>query len=177
MIPQVSAILRSMSVVLVILAIKTLIMPHNISCYLIRPFEERPVFNLFQDLLYWFSEHSINHLGVGRSRLPNKVFPRSVIIVSVQLEIPHLLKDHLSLSSPLQLVFFYPFVLVNPFHKLVHTDNKLTSQRFPQIMLVWEASFRSINGHIIIVFVYFVKHFPVSIRIGLKSLLLPHGHR
>ena len=135
MIPQVSAILGIMSVVLVILAIKALIMPHKISCYLIRPFEERLVFNLLQDLLYWFLEHRINHLGVGRSRLPNKVFLRSVIIVSVQLEIPNFLRDNLSLSSPLQLVFLYPFVLVNPFHKLAHTNNRLTSQRFPQIML------------------------------------------
>ena len=127
MVPQVSAILGSVSMVLMILAIKALITPHRISCHLVRPFEERLVFNLFQNLLYWFSEHSINHLGVGRSRLPNKVSPRSVIIVSIRLEIPPLLRDHLSLSFPLQLVFFYHFVLVNQIHKLAHTSNRLTS--------------------------------------------------
>ena len=177
MIPQVSVILDSVSVFLVILAIKALITRHKISCHLIRPFEERLVFNLLQNLLYWFSKHSINHLGVSRSQLPNKFFPSSVVIVSIQLEIPPLLRDHLSLSFPLQLVFFDPFVLVNSIHKLANTSNRLTSQRFPQIMLGWEASLESINGHIIIVSVYFVKHFPVSIRVGLQSLPLPHRHR
>ena len=135
MTPQVSAILGGVSMVLVILVIKTLITPHRISYHLIRSFEERFVFNLLQNLLYWFLEHSINHLGAGRSRLSNKVFSRSVIIVSVRLEIPPLLRDYLSLSFPLQLVFFYPSVLVNPIHKLAYTSNMLTSQRFPQIML------------------------------------------
>ena len=172
MIPQVSTILSSVSMVLVILLIKALITPHRISCHLIRPFKEWLIFNLLQNLLYWFSEHSINHLGVGRSRLPSKVFPRSVIIVSVRPEIPPLLKDHLSLSFPLQLVFFYPFVLVNLIHKLAHTSNRLISQRFPQIMLDWEASLESINGHIIIVSIYLIKHFPVSIQVGLQSFPL-----
>ena len=146
MVSQVSAILGSASMVLMILAIKVLITPHKIFCHHIRPFEERLIFNLLQNLLYWFSEHSINHLGVGKSWLPNKVFPRSVIIVSIRPEIPPLLRNHLSLSFPLQLVFFYPFELVNPIHKLAHTDNRLTSQRFPQIMLGWEASLKSTNA-------------------------------
>ena len=131
MVPQVSAILGSVSMVLMILAIKVLITPHRISYHLVRPFKEQLIFNLLQNLLYWFSEHSINHLGVGRSWLPNKVLPRSVIIVSVRPKIPPLLRDHLNLSFPLHLVFFYPSVLVNPIHKLAHTDYRLTSQRFP----------------------------------------------
>ena len=148
--------------ILMILA-KALITPHRISYYLVRSFEERLVFNLFQNLLYWFSEHSINHLGVGRSWLPNKVFPRSVIIVPVRPEIPPLLRDHLSLSFPLYLVFLYPSIIVNPIHKLAHTGNRFTSQRFPPIMLGWEASLKSTNGHIVIVSIYFIKHLPISI--------------
>ena len=87
----------------------------------------------------------------------------------VRPEIPHLLRNHLSLSFPLHLVLFYLFVFVNPIHKLAHTSNRLTSQRFPQIMLDWEASLESINGHIIIVSIYLIKHFPVSIQVGLQS--------
>ena len=159
------------------MTIKVLVASHRISCHLVWPFEERLVFNLLQNLLYWFSEHSINRLGVGRPWLPNKIFPRLVIIELVRPEIPHLLRDHLSLSFPLQLIFLYPSVLVNSVHKLTHTGNKLTSQRFPQIMLNWEASFKSTNGHIIVISFYFVKHLLVSIRVGLQSLSLSHRHR
>ena len=176
MVPQISAILGSVSMVLMIMAIKALITPYRISCHLIQSFEERLVFNLLQNLLYWLSEHSINCLGVGRSWLPKKIFPRSVIIDPVRPKILPLLSDHLSLSFPLYLVFLYPSVLVNPIHKLVHTGNRLTSQRFPQIMLGWEAYLKSTNGHIIEVSVYFVKHLLVSIRVSLQSLPIPHGH-
>ena len=163
MVPQVSAILGSVPMILMIFAIKILVAPHRISFHFVRPFKERLVFNPLQNLLYWFSEYGINHLGVGRSGLPNKIFPRSVIIVPVQPKIPPLLRDHLSLSFPLYLVFLYPSIIVNPIHKLAHTGNRLTNQRFPQVMLGWEASLKSTNGHIIIVSVYFVKHLPVSI--------------
>ena len=159
------------------MVIKILITPDKISCHLVQPFEERLVFNLLQNLLYWFSEHSINRLGVGRPLLPNKIFPRLVIIEPVWPEIPHLLRDHLSLSIPLQLIFLYPSVLVNLVHKLMHIGNRFTSQRFSQIMLGWEASLKSTNGHIIIVPVYFIKHLSISIRVGLQSLPLLHWHR
>ena len=177
MVPQVCTILGSVSMVLMILAVNGLITPHRISCHLVQPFKERLIFNLLQNLLYWFSEHGINHLSVGRSWLPNKVFLRSVIIVPVWPEIPPLLRDHLSLSFPLHLVFFYPSVLINSIHKLTHTGNRLTNQRFPQIMLGWEASLESTNGHIVIVSVYFVKHLPVSIWVNLQSLPLLHEHK
>ena len=149
--------------ILMILAVKVLITPHRISCHLVRPFKKRLVFNLLQNLLYWFSEYDINHLSVSKSWLPNKIFSRSVIIVQVQPEIPPLLKDHLNLSFPLYLVFLYPSVLVNPIHKLAHTGNRLTSQRFPQVMLDWEASLESTNGHIVIVSIHFIKHLSLSI--------------
>ena len=161
--------------VLMVMAIEALITPHRISCHLVRPFEERLILNLLQNLLYWFLKHSIHRLSVSRSWLPNKIFPRSVIMRSVRLEIPHLLRDHLLFSLPLQLVLLYTSVLINPIHKLSHTSNRLTSQRFPQTMLGWKASLKSINSHIVIVPVYFIKHFPISIRVGLQNLPLSHG--
>ena len=125
-VPQVSAILGSVSMILMILAVKVLIAPHRISCHLFQPFKEQLVFNLFQNLLYWFSEYGINRLGVGRSWLPNKIIPRSVIVVPIQPEIPPLLRDHLSLSFSLQLVFFYSSVFVNPI-QLAYISNRFTS--------------------------------------------------
>ena len=116
MIPQISAILGSVPMILMIMAIKVLVMLHRISCHLIHPPEERLVFNLLQDLLYWLSKYSINRLGVGRPRLSNKVSPRSVVLDLIRPEILHLLRDHLRLSFPLQLVFLYSPVLINSIH-------------------------------------------------------------
>ena len=66
MIPQIPVVLGSVSLVLVVVAIKALIAPHGVSCHFIWPFEERVVLNFFQYLVHWFSEHSINYLSVGR---------------------------------------------------------------------------------------------------------------
>ena len=82
----------------------------------------------------------------------------------VRPEIPHLLRDLLLFSLPLQLVLLYSLVLVNPIHKLMYTGNRFTRQRFPQTMLGWEASLESTNGRIVIIPVYFTKHLPISIR-------------
>ena len=54
------------ALVLVVVAIKALITPHGISCHLVWPFEERLILNLFQYLVHWLSEHSINYISVGR---------------------------------------------------------------------------------------------------------------
>ena len=134
MVPQVSTILSSVPMVLMIMVIEALITPHRISRHLVWPFEERLAFNLLQNLLYWFSEYSIHHLGVGRSWLSNKIFLRSVIMGPVQLEIPSLLRDHLCLSFSLQLVFLYFYVFIDSIHKLMHASDKFTHQKFPQII-------------------------------------------
>ena len=131
MIPQISTVLYGVPLVLVVLAIKTLIAPQGVSCHLVWPFEERLILNLLQNLKYRFSEHHINHLGTGRPRLPSKVLSRSVVIVSVRLEISTLLRDNLSLTFPLLLVFLNPLILVNPIHELAHTSDKLSCQRLP----------------------------------------------
>ena len=130
-IPQISTVLCGVPLVLVVLAIKTLIAPQGVSCHLVWPFEERLILNLLQNLKYRFSEHRINHLGTGRPRLPSKVLSRSVVIVSVRLEISTLLRDNLSLTFPLLLVFLNPLILVNPIHELAHTSDKLSCQRLP----------------------------------------------
>ena len=46
MVSQILAILHSVSLVLMVLAIKVLVMPHGVSNHLVRPFEERLVLNL-----------------------------------------------------------------------------------------------------------------------------------
>ena len=87
----------------------------------------------------------------------------SVIIVSVQPEILPLLKDNLSLSFPLLLVFLNPIVLINLVHELAHTSNKFASQRFPYIVLGWEVDLKSTDDHVIKVTIYFIVHLPVSV--------------
>ena len=126
MIPQISTVLCGVPLVLVVLAIKTLIALQGVSCHRVWPFEERLILNLLQNLKYRFSEHRINHLGTGRPRLPNKVLSRSVVIVSVRLKISTLLRDNLSLSFPLLLVFLNPLILVNPVHELAQAGDKFS---------------------------------------------------
>jgi len=46
MVPQIPAILCSVSLVLMVLAIKALVAPHGVSSHLVRPFEEQLILNL-----------------------------------------------------------------------------------------------------------------------------------
>ena len=66
MILQILTVLGDVSLVLVVVAIKVLITPYEISCHLIWPFEERLILNLFLYLMHWLSKHNINRLSVGR---------------------------------------------------------------------------------------------------------------
>ena len=163
MIPQVLAFFGGVSLILVVVAIKALIAPHGIFCHLIWPFEKRLILNLFQHLTHWLSEHSINCLRVSSFGLPNKVSLWSVIIVSVRPEIPHLLRDNLSLTFPLLLVFLNPFVFLNPIHEFTHTSDRFTNQRFPQTVLSWEADLKSTDSHVIEFTIYVVVHLPVPV--------------
>ena len=65
MIPQSSIILCDVSLVLVILAMKAMITPYGVSSHLIWSFKEWLIIDLLQNLVYWFSEHRINHLSIG----------------------------------------------------------------------------------------------------------------
>ena len=124
MTPQSSTIFCGVPLVLVVLAMKALVVLHRISSHLIWPFKEWFVLDFFQDLVYWFSEHRVNHLSSGRSQLPSKISLGLVIIVSVRLEIPHLLRDNLSLPLPLLLVFLDLFILINSVHELTYTISR-----------------------------------------------------
>ena len=135
MIPQSSTILSGMSLFLVILAMKALVVSHGVSSHLVWPFEVRLILDLFQDLMYWFSKHRVNHLRSCRPRLLGKIPSASIIVVSVRLEVPSLLRDNISLSLPLLLVFLNPFVLFNLVHKLAYTGSRFPSQKLPQTML------------------------------------------
>ena len=127
MIPQVPAVLSGVSLVLVVVAIKVLIAPHWVPSHLIWPSEEWFILDFFENLTHQLSEHSIDRLSISRPRLPNKISTRPVIIILVQPEIPPLLRDSLSLSFPLLLVFLYPFILINLVHELAYTGDKFTS--------------------------------------------------
>ena len=50
--------------------------------------------------MHWFSKHSVNHLRSCRSRFSRKILSGSIIVVFVRLEIPHLLRDNLTLPLP-----------------------------------------------------------------------------
>ena len=66
MIPQISTVLRSVPLVLIVLAIKALVTPHGVSSHLVWSFEERFILYLFQNLMHQFSEHHINRLSISR---------------------------------------------------------------------------------------------------------------
>ena len=79
--------------------------------------------------MHRFTKHSIDHLRSFGPRLPDKIPSGSIIFVTVQPEIPPLLRDNLTLSLAFLLVLFNPFTLVNPIHELVYTDDRFPSQR------------------------------------------------
>ena len=81
--------------------------------------------------MHRFSKYHVNHVGVGRSCRSDIIFPRSNGIDSFRPEIPHLLRDNLRFTFSLLLIFFNPFVFINPIHKLAHTGNRFTSHLNP----------------------------------------------
>ena len=90
-----------MSVVLVVLAIKFLIAPRGFPRHLIWPLKVWFVLNFLQHQMYWFSEHITDSLCIGCYGLPYEISSRAIVVISVQLEIPPLLRDNLFLSLPL----------------------------------------------------------------------------
>ena len=115
-IPEIPAILRGMSVVLVVLAIKVLVSLCGLFRHLIRPSKVWFDLDFFQHLMHCFSEYSPDVPRTGRLRLPRKVFPRTTIGISVRPEIPPLLRDNLLLFLALHLVFHYSLILIDPIH-------------------------------------------------------------
>ena len=107
--------------------------------------------------------------------MPCEISPRAVIVVSVRVEIPPLLRDNLLISFPLQLVLLHPFVLVNSVHKLSYTGDRFASQRFLQAVLSWEATFKRVDSDVIKVAAHLIVHFLISVRVYFYSLSLMHG--
>ena len=124
-----------MPLLLVILAIKALVAPQGVFSHLVWPFKVQLVLDLLQDLMHWFSEHIVNHLRSRKPGLPGKIPSESVIVVTVRLEIPHLLRNNLTLPLTLLLVFLDPFILIYLIHELAYTGGGFPSQRLPQAML------------------------------------------
>ena len=66
MIPQTPAILCSMPIILMILAIEVIVTLFGISHHPIWSFKEWFIFNLLQYLMHWLSEYRINDLSIVR---------------------------------------------------------------------------------------------------------------
>ena len=161
--------------VLVVLAIKVLVSLCRLSRHLIRPSKVWFTLDFFLHLMHQFSKYSPDVLHVGRLRLPCEISHRVTVDVSVQPEIPPLLRDNLLFSLALHLVFFYSLVLIDPIHQLAHVGGKLASQGFPQAMLGWEAALKGVDGDVVKVAIHFIIHLPISARVGLQDLSFAHG--
>ena len=83
MTPQCPTIFSGVPPFLVVLAVKTLVALRGVSSHLVRPLKVRLILNFLLDLVYWLSEHSTDYLSSGRSRMPCKVSPSSVVIVPI----------------------------------------------------------------------------------------------
>ena len=132
MVPQSSAVLDSMSLLLVVLAMKALITPQGVSSHFVWPFE---IWLVLQDLMHWFSEQSVNCLGSRRPRLSSKIPLGFIIVVAIRLKIPPLLRDNLTFLLSLLLVFLHSLVFINAVHESMHAFYRLLRQEFSQIML------------------------------------------
>ena len=126
-VPEVPAILRGMSMVLVALAIKVLIALRGLSHHLIWPPKVWLVIDFLYHLMHWFPEYSTDSPCIGCLWLPCEISPQAIVVISVWPEIPPLLRDNLLFSLTLQLVFLYSFILVDLIHQLAHTGGKLAS--------------------------------------------------
>ena len=80
MVPQISTVLRSVSLVLMVFAIKALRLM-GFPVILFWPFEERLILNLLQNLMHRFSEHHINCLSISKPWLPSKVSLRPLLLL------------------------------------------------------------------------------------------------
>ena len=142
---------------------KILVVLHRVSSHLVWLFEVRLILDFFQDLMHWFLEHRIDHLRSHTSSLPSKIPLGSVIVVMVKPEIPHVLRDNLTLSLALLLVFLDSLVLINVIHKPTNIPYQLLGQGFPQIVLGGQADLKGSYSHIIKIPINLVKHLLLSV--------------
>ena len=139
--------------------------------------ESRLILKFFKDLVYWLSEHSTDYFSSSKSKMPRKIFPRSIVIVPIRPEIPSILRDHLSFPLPLLLVLLNLLILINMVHELTHTPNWFPSQRLSLIMFNGQADLESPYSHVIKVPIYLVEHLLIPIKIRFQDLPLSYGHR
>ena len=175
MVSESFVVLDGMPPLLVVLAMKALVAPQGVPSNLVWPFEVWLVLDLLQDLMHWFSEYSVNHLKSRGSRLSSKIPSWSIIVVFIRPEIPHLLRDNLTLPFALLLVFL-DLVLINAVHKSMNTPHRLLGQEFSQIMLGGQADLEGSYSHVIKIPINFIKHLPVPVGIRFQGLTISHGH-
>ena len=113
--------------------------------------------------MHWFLEHSVNHKKSCRSKLSHKIPSRSVIVVSVQPKILHLLRDNLTLPLTLLLVFLDLLVLINAIHELTNTPYQLLGQGFSQITLNGQFDLKGPYSHAIKILIDLIKHLSVPV--------------
>ena len=99
MVLEVLAVLRSVAMVVVVLAIKVLITLRGLSRHLIWPPKVWLVLDFLQNLMHWFSEYGVDSLCIGCSGLPYKVPLRAVAAIPVRPKILPLWRDNLLFSS------------------------------------------------------------------------------
>ena len=66
MVSQISTVLPSVPLVLMVLATKALVTPHEVSSHLVWLFEERLILYLLQNLMHQLLEHRINRLSTSK---------------------------------------------------------------------------------------------------------------
>ena len=165
MVPQSSAVLNGMPLLLVVLAMEALVVPQGISSHFVWPFKVWLVLDLLQDFMHWFLEHSVNHMKSRRSKLSHKIPSRSVIVVSVRPKILHFLRDNLTLPLTLLLVFLDLLVLINAIHELTNTPYQLLGQGFSQITLNGQFDLKGPYSHAIKILIDLIKHLSVPVRV------------
>ena len=117
--------------VLMIVTVQVLVTFRRVSSHLPRPSEIGLVPYFLQYLLYWLPEYGIHCLRVALSSLSRKISPRLIGVIPFRLEIIRFGGNNLLLSLSLQLIFLYPFVLVDPIHQLMNVGNWFSNEGFP----------------------------------------------
>ena len=120
-----------MPMVLMIVAVQVLVTFGRVSSHLSRPPEIGLIPYFLQYLSHWLPEYGIHCLQVALPSLSRKISPRLTRVVPFRPEIICFGGGNLFLSPPLQLIFLYPFVLVDPIHQLMDVSNWFSGEGFP----------------------------------------------
>ena len=130
MIPQIPAVLSSVPMVLMIVAVQVLVAFGRVSSHLSRSPEIGLISYFLQYLLHRLSEYGIHSLRVTLPSLSRKISPRLTRVVPFRPEVICFGVDNLLLSPPLQLIFLHSFVLVYPIPQLINVGDRFSSEGF-----------------------------------------------